>query len=54
MFPTISLGSEPWVNVRGLFIPLLNSVAFSVLAGTNIQTFDDAKQALVKCFGKDG
>ena len=53
MFPGINLETEPWHSVRGLFVPLLNNVAFDLLATSVINTYDDACSVLIKHFGKD-
>ena len=54
MFPDNTLAVESWNSVRGLLMPLLDSAAFSVLSNcTTLHTYNDAKSALIKRFGKD-
>ena len=43
MFPSSDLALEPWQNVRGLFIPLLNDVAFDLISTSTVSTYDEVK-----------
>ena len=52
MFPGNPLACESWHNVCGLFLPLLNDIAFDLISTATITTFADAKEILLKRFGK--
>ena len=43
---------EPWTSVEGALIPLLGDVAFSEISTMTFTLYAEAKEFLIKRFGK--
>ena len=52
MFPAVTLEHESWEDVQGLFLPLMNDIAFDLITTSNITLYLDAKNVLLRQFGK--